>query len=247
MEATNTLPNRALAQAVNSRITADAIMLSAKSTLWRLTGLGAMCALIGAGVGGVFFGYSYIHDPRTSAEKMATAFVEALEKSTLKMTGEVKLDPQATVKLDAGAQVKVDPMSTVRLDASNTVVRLDPNAAVKVQGGNNDDIPRPTQNQLRFNTLPPSKVPVVTNYTVFKNVAYSKGTVMTGWNFSSNEEAAPSREYCYYTETINDGVGVRIDLATNGQFIQKGQSPAAFDRRSAAASCVWFGGGSTRS
>jgi hypothetical protein len=38
MEVANTLPDRALAQAVNSRITADAVMLSAKSTLWRLTG-----------------------------------------------------------------------------------------------------------------------------------------------------------------------------------------------------------------
>ena len=31
MEATNTQPNRALAQAVNSRIAADAVMLNAKS------------------------------------------------------------------------------------------------------------------------------------------------------------------------------------------------------------------------
>ena len=97
MEAANTQPNRALAQAVNSRITADAVMLSAKSTVWRLTGVGAMFALIGLGVGVGFFGYSYVHDPRTSAQKMAEAFAEALEKSTLRTTGEVKLDPQATV------------------------------------------------------------------------------------------------------------------------------------------------------
>src|SRR5262249_39875706 len=42
MDVANTLPNRALAHAVNSRITADAVMLGAKSTLWRLTGVGAM-------------------------------------------------------------------------------------------------------------------------------------------------------------------------------------------------------------
>jgi hypothetical protein len=126
MEAANTHSNRALAQAVNSRITADAVMLGAKSTLWRLTGVGAMCALIGLGIGAAFFGYSYVHDPRTSVDKMAGAFIEALEKSTLKMTGEVKLDTDATVKLDPnGAQVKVDPTSTVRLNASDAVVRLD--------------------------------------------------------------------------------------------------------------------------
>jgi hypothetical protein len=39
MEAANTQPNRALAQAVNSRITADAVMLNAKSTVWRLIGV----------------------------------------------------------------------------------------------------------------------------------------------------------------------------------------------------------------
>ena len=149
MEAANTQPNRALAQAVNSRITADAVMLSAKSTVWRLTGIGAMCALIGLGVGVGFFGYSYVHDPRTSAQKMAEAFAEALEKSTLRTTGEVKLDPQATVKLDAnGAQVKVDPMGTVRLDTSGAVVRLDPNAVANFRGVTSD-VPRPTSGQLR--------------------------------------------------------------------------------------------------
>jgi hypothetical protein len=149
MEAANTQPNRALAQAVNWRITADAVMLSAKSTVWRLTGVGAMFALIGLGVGVGFFGYSYVHDPRTSAQKMAEAFAEALEKSTLRTTGEVKLDPQATVKLDAdGAQVKVDPTGTVRLDASGAVIRLDPNAVVNVRGVT-PEVPRPTPDQLR--------------------------------------------------------------------------------------------------
>ena len=115
MEAANTQANRSLAQAVNSRIMADAVMLNAKSTVWRLIGIGVMCSLIGLGVEAAFFGYSYIHDPRTSAQKMAQAFAEALEKTTL--TGEVKLDPQAAVKLNTnGAQVQVDPTSTVRLD-----------------------------------------------------------------------------------------------------------------------------------
>ena len=146
MEAANTQPNRALAQAVNSRITADAVMLKAKSTVWRLTGVGAMCALIGLGVGAGFFGYSYIHDPRTSAQKMAQAFAEALEKSTLS-AGEVKLDPQATVKLANGGQVKVDSTGTVRLDASGAVVRLDPSAMVNVRGLT-PEVPRPTPDQL---------------------------------------------------------------------------------------------------
>src|SRR5262245_51968132 len=159
MEAANTQPNRALAQAVNSRITADAVMLKAKSTVWRLTGVGAMCALIGLGMGAGFFGYSYIHDPRTSAQKMAQAFAEALEKATLTTTGVVTLDSH-------GAQVKVDPTSTVRLDASGTVIRLDPNAVVSVRG-TTPEVPRPTPDQLYPKTESPfPKAKVVTDYTV---------------------------------------------------------------------------------
>src|SRR4051794_13642666 len=109
METANTPPNRALAQAVNSRINADAVMLAAKSTLWRLSGVGTMFALLGLGVGAALFGYSYVHDPRSSADKIATAFAEALEKTTLKTTGEIKLDPTAQVSLRDGATVGVEP------------------------------------------------------------------------------------------------------------------------------------------
>jgi hypothetical protein len=93
---------RALAHAANSRTTANAVMLNAKSAVFRLTGVGAMCALIGLRVGAASFGYSYVHDPRTSVQKMAQAFAEALEKTTL------TLDPHPAAKLAPnGAQVKI--------------------------------------------------------------------------------------------------------------------------------------------
>jgi hypothetical protein len=245
MEAANTQPNRALAHAVNSRITADAVMLRAKSTVWRLTGVGAMCALIGLGVGAGFFGYSYIHDFRTSAEKMAQAFAEALEKSTVRTTGEVKLDPQATVKLDAnGAQVKLESTGTVRLDTSGAVVRLDPGAVVNVRVP--PEVPRPTPDQIKPVPPFPTAKPV-TNYTVFHTLKYGDGNVTTGWKFTSNEEVSPNNQYCFYLEAIQDGVRTMFDLAENGRLDRKGVAPKGIDRTSAAAYCVWFGGGSTRS
>jgi hypothetical protein len=164
------------------------------------------------------------------------------------MTGEVKLDPAAIVKLDTeGAQVQIDPTTSVRLDASDTVVRLDPNAVVNVRGGINPELPRPTPNQLGTDAAPPSKAKVVTNYTVFKTVSYGKGEVVSGWKFNSNEDLRPGHEYCYYTEDIKEGVGVRVSLAHNGRLNPKGESAPTIDRTSAAANCVWFAGGSTRS
>jgi hypothetical protein len=87
----------------------------------------------------------------------------------------------------------------------------------------------------------------VTNYTVFKTVTHGKGEVVTGWVFNSNEDLSPQREYCYYSETIRDGVSARVELATDGRLELKGRSPPSVDRPSAAANCVWFGGGATRS
>ena len=173
---------------------------------------------------------------------MAEAFAEALEKSTLRTTGEVKLDPQATVKLDAdGAQVKVDPTGTVRLDASGAVIRLDPNAVVNVRGVT-PEVPRPTPDQLRPPNMQP-RANVVTNYTVFQTVKLGKGEVVTGWKFTSNEEASPHHEYCYYAESIEDGIAAQFHLATNGRLNLRGQAPRAVDRAGAAKNCVWFEGG----
>jgi hypothetical protein len=188
----NTPQNVALASAVNSRIKADAMMLKAKSAAFHLASVGAMCALIclggGLGVGAGFFGYSYINDSRTSAEKMAQAFSNALEKATL--TREVKLDTNgALVQVDPTSTVKVNPNAPVRLDPQATV-KLDPNATVNIRGGVTSEIPRPTQDQLYPKTV--SKPNVVTNYNIFKPVKWGKGEVLTGSKFSSNEEASPS-------------------------------------------------------
>lgn len=247
MEAPVTKANRALASAVNSRISADAQMLNAKAALWRFGGLGALCALIGVGIGAAFFGYSYVNDSGASADKMATAFVKALESTTLKTAGEVGIKPDAQVSLTtANAEVKLDTSEAVRLDTSNTSVRLDPQSEVKVRAVVDGDIPRPTPSQLGPSRLPNTKSTVVTNYTVFKHVALpTKGTVVTGWVFTSSEQAAPSHEYCYYSDTIKDGVNLTIDLAVNGAMLEKIKNMSGIDGPSAAANCVWFNGSST--
>ena len=127
------------------------------------------------------------------------------------------------MKLDAdGAQVKVDPTGTVRLDASGAVIRLDPNAVVNVRGVT-PEVPRPTPDQLRPPNMQP-RANVVTNYTVFQTVKLGKGEVVTGWKFTSNEEASPHHEYCYYAESIEDGIAAQFHLATNGRLDLRGQA-----------------------
>jgi hypothetical protein len=85
-------------------------------------------ALLGTGVGVAFFDYSYVSDPRTSAEKVAQAFKDALPGTTVTAQGELTLKPGqevaladgATVDLERNAKVGLESGATVRLDASAT-------------------------------------------------------------------------------------------------------------------------------
>jgi hypothetical protein len=241
--------NRALAAAVNSKIKADARIINAKSAIWLLGGIGVMCALIGVGIGAAFFGYSYAHDPRTSVAKMADAIAQALDKTTLKTTGEVALK-DATVKLDAtGTTVKLDATgTTLKLDASGTTVKLDPNATVEISNGLKVEYARPTVEQLRPGAQPHTQAKVVTNFTVFKSVDFEQGYVVTGWSFANSEQTAPDHQYCYFEQSVGalSHRSIRITLAYDGVMLPQLKGSEEFDPNRAAMNCVWFGGGTTR-
>ena len=162
-------------------------------------------------MGAACFGYSYIHETRNTAERLADAISQslltALDKAMIKTVGEVTLKPDQVVKLDPDAQVKVDPSSRIGLDASTTVVKLDPNAKISVTGLPSADIPRPSAEQLRgggSGVKTPANT--VVNFTVFRSVPHDNGRVVTGWNFRSNEDAAPFEQYCYWTTILDTGV-----------------------------------------
>lgn len=247
MQAEPTRANRALASAVNSRIAADARSISAKAALLRMVGIGSLVALSGLGAGLAFFGYSYVNDSRTSTAKMADAFAQALERSTLKTTGEVSVASGGTVSLDTnGAQVGLTQNSAVRLDASEAFVKLDPQAEVRVRDSNHD-LPRPSQAQLGSSAAPASKASVVTEFTVFKHVRHGKGQVVTGWKFSDSEQKTPRSEYCYYSEGVEAGVELTIHLANDGRINPNSKSTPSVDTLVAASNCVWFSGGTINS
>src|SRR5689334_11481370 len=98
-----TASNRSLAAAVNSRINADARIVSAKAAMWRLAGVGILAALAGVGAGAALYGYASIHDASNTAERLAGAISTAIEKAHL--TGEVRMAPEQSVSLDPKAEV----------------------------------------------------------------------------------------------------------------------------------------------
>ena len=208
MELRNTTENRVLASAVNARIKSDARLLNARAALYRLAGIGIVCALAGVGVGAAFYGYSYTSDPTFPTAKVANTVAEALSKVTLKTEGTVKLDPESTLAV-----------------------------------GGRSEIPTPTPAQLGAGAAPDSKAAVVTNFTVFKNVPFGSGQVVTGWNFSSSEQRSPNHQYCYYSEQIDGTSKVTIDLGENGRALPQAKARTNVDPAVAYSNCVWFKAG----
>ena len=205
MELPANAENCVLASAVNARIKSDARLLNARAALYRLAGIGVMCAFIGAGIGAAFYGYSYTNDPTYPTEKVAKTVAAALSQVTLKTEGTVKLDPDAQI-------------------------------------GSRSEIPTPSAAQLGAGATPDSKAAVLTNFTVFKNVPFNQGQVVTGWNFTSSEQKAPTHQYCYYSEQLDGTSKVTVDLGENGRQLPQAKTRANVDAGKAYSNCVWFKG-----
>jgi hypothetical protein len=217
-----TKANRELAGAVNARVSADASMISARALLIRLGAVGLLGLMIGAGIALACLGYARIHDESSVAERLAGVLTQALEKATM----HARLDPGASVHLDPDAKVGLDPYAQVHI-------------------ADRPDIPHPGAAQLRPDSAPASKNAVQTNYTVFKNVKFGLGEVVTGYNFAP-DGTLPEREYCYYASGVDDQAYVTTPIAANGRFIAPVHPPAGVEPTKAAAECVWFDGKPTR-
>lgn len=207
MELPATPENRVLASAVNSRIRSDARRHNAQAAFYRLAGWGVLCGLLGAGIGGAFYGYSYLNPPN-STENVAGIVADALSRVTFRTEGTVKLDPESTLQL-ANAR---------------------------------PEVPTPTAAQLGTGATPDSKAAVATNFTVFKNVPFGQGQVVTGWNFNAGDQKSPTHQYCYYSEQIEGNSKVTVDLGENGRSVPQFTTRAKVDTGAAYKSCVWFKG-----
>jgi hypothetical protein len=104
--------------------------------------------------------------------------------------------------------------------------------------GSNLNGPRPTEQQLAPNAMPPSDVKPVTNFTIFKTVKFDKGDVGTGWNYNTSADNKPSMQYCYYSYLTGEYVSARFTIATDG--VPVPVTDGDFDRAAALSNCVWF-------
>jgi hypothetical protein len=202
--------NVALAQHVNGRLRAESRIIAARAFLFRAIGAGAFAALAGIGVGAAAYGYAFMSQYESAAERIASAMQTALSDVTLKTKGEVTLTDN-TLKLEG-------------LPKGNSV-------------------PTPTQAQLGQDATPASKAPVNTTFTVFKQVPYMDGQIVSGWNFRANEEK-PFQQYCYFSRRSNEPKGqveIKIDLAMDGKVLPQ---PVKSDVNLGilASNCVWFDG-----
>jgi hypothetical protein len=214
-----------------TKLTADARLEQAKTTLYRFGGMGVLAAMLGAGIGFACFGYSYVTDGRAQAQRMADAMVQALEKAQLTATGDVKLADGSTVGLAPGGQVTL---------ASNSTVRMDPSSTVKVPGSLNPDPHSTTAPPPVQAASPQNKV--ITQYTIFKTVSFDNGQVVTGWNFDNSTQINPASQYCYYSERSDELVQVRTELGRNGAMIENFKPRPGLDLTAAFNNCVWFSG-----
>jgi hypothetical protein len=215
-----------------TKLFADIQLEHAKTSLFQLGGAGLLAVMLGAGIGLACFGFSYVVDGRAQAEKMADAMVQALEKAHLTTTGEVKLADGSIVGLAPGGQVTLAPNSTARVDPSSTV-RITGTVPADARATNTIPI---------IQTSPALENKVVTQYTIFKTVAFERGHVVTGWSFENSNQTNPSNQYCYYDEPGDDKTHIRIDLGENGTMFNQLQSRVGLDPTAAFGNCNWFRG-----
>jgi len=227
-----TKSNLQLADAVMNRMAAELSSVSGRASFWRSLGLGFVGLGLGAALGLVFVGYSFVTRNSDNQTLLTSAIVEALNQVQLRANAEgtVQLEPHE-IQLAKGQTIAISPDSRVRLD---------PGAKVQADGEMRIQLPSisiPQAVTPRANT----KIPIITNFTVFKSVPFDKGHVSTGWIFLTSAQKIPTSQYCYYIERDEDpDTALKIDIADDGIMETKNTASSSFDMAAAFKRCVWF-------
>jgi hypothetical protein len=82
-----------------------------------------------------------------------------------------------------------------------------------------------------------------TNYTIFRDVDYDKGQVVTGWNYDLVDTVRPKSQMCYYKQNIEKGITAKVMLAINNSPRRPSAlTKVSFNFDGALANCIWFSG-----
>jgi hypothetical protein len=225
--------NRRLSEWLQNRVTADRSVIAGRVHFWRLIGLGLILFGIGMATGIGFFGYSYIARNSDNLSTLSTTFSKALAEVQLRAMaqGTIEVEPQEislakdqTISLDRNSRLLLDPAAKVLVDGD-----------IRVQAPPTISVPQAMPQRSG------SRTPTITNFTVFKTVRFDKGMVVTGWNFLTSSQKAPTEEYCYYTQNAETpGVNVDLRLGSNRKPESPQSVPNNFDIAAAFNRCVWF-------
>jgi hypothetical protein len=226
--------NQRLANAVRHSVAADRFYIAGKAGFWRFIGVGFVGLGLGAAVGLGFFGYSYVTQNSDSMSILSSTFSKALSDVHLQAIAEgtVQLEPHE-IYLAKGQTVSFD---------NNSRVLLDPAAKVIANGELTVLAPSISLPQER-SQKPVSKIPVITNFTVFKRVSFGNGNVMTGWKFLTSVQTYPTEQYCYYTESSEfSGAEAVVYIGKDQKPETIEKAPQGIDIVAAFDRCVWFKG-----
>jgi hypothetical protein len=224
--------NEALAASVQNKLAAEIFHISGKSGFWRAVGVGLIGLGVGAAVGLGFYGYSFVTRNDDNLAVLSAAFSKALSEVQLRGSadGTVKIEPHE-ISLSKGQTITFDPTSRLQLDSSAKVIA---DGDVRIQIPNISVPPSATSRSKGI-------APTITNFTIFKSVAFDKGMVQTGWKFLTSAQRSPTTQYCYYQEAgENPDVSVRIEVGLDEKPQTSKSLSKSFDSAAAFNKCVWF-------
>jgi hypothetical protein len=222
-----------LAAVINSRLGAEARVAKAIAFGWLCGGAAISLLLTGLGVAAALYGYSYMLSVKPAAEQTAKALVEALGRTELKtvVSGTMSLSPDSELKLASGQTVKLNEGATVKLD---------PKSSVRVVGDLNVEFPQPSKQQLQVDATSGSNELPITDYTIFKSVKFGSGYVVSGWNYELSDTMRPKLQYCYYGQSIDEGLSTNHYIAIDGSPLKPSQlMKLSFNFDGALANCIW--------
>jgi hypothetical protein len=225
--------NRRLCDLLRNSIFANDHYIASRVVFWRLIGLGIFSFGLGAAIGLGCAGYAYVTRNSVNLNALSAILAKALDQARLTSLAEgtLQIEPR---------EIPLAKGQTIDLDTTATVF-LDPKSTVKVDG--QIELQSPSISIPQGTSQSAQRIPMISNFTVFKRVPFQNGAILTGWNFLTSNQKSPTDQYCYYSESAeNSNFNVVLDIAEDQKLLAPKTVPQGFDMLAAFNRCVWFNG-----